>query len=377
MTRQTLLAAALATLITLSGSGCVASSHVTETPTATLERKCHTAVQAKDCGGVGLLSKEAISERTLVLAGDPGQSAHLKELADRFTRQYGIAVRWILPEDTTAERFEQTGRADYAGVQPDVFVLDPGSDQPPSDRVAAYRVVEFDVLIPNSAKDPDGHWVQVFGGVMSVGYNEDALGSQDRSGKFLSRSLTSGRLALTGDPASSASATNALLLLNRLNGEAGDSDAWYQSLKTQRIAAKRNLADLRSGRQTVVIDWNYAQEDLRVQLNKYKITWRQFVPDSAAIMGWVGMAINTEARHPAAARLWEEFLFSDLSQNYLLGGRAMPTGYNYLLYTGRISFRSRRLMPALLTKPITPEPTEVAAVRASAQRLWPSLTAGQ
>ena len=42
------------------------------------------------------------------------------------------------------------------------------------------------------------------------------------------------------------------------------------------------------------------------------------------IAGYYFQAINKDAPHPAAARLWEEFLYRDEGQNLLLGGGARP-----------------------------------------------------
>ena len=38
--------------------------------------------------------------------------------------------------------------------------------------------------------------------------------------------------------------------------------------------------------------------------------WKVFVPPGAVLGGYYAQAINKNAPHPAAARLWEEFLYS-------------------------------------------------------------------
>ena len=40
------------------------------------------------------------------------------------------------------------------------------------------------------------------------------------------------------------------------------------------------------------------------------IDWKIVVPDNAVVGGYYYQAINKDAPHPAAARLWEEFLYS-------------------------------------------------------------------
>ena len=40
-------------------------------------------------------------------------------------------------------------------------------------------------------------------------------------------------------------------------------------------------------------------------------------PPGPAVAGYYFQAINKDAPHPAAARLWQEFLYSDEGQNLL------------------------------------------------------------
>ena len=45
------------------------------------------------------------------------------------------------------------------------------------------------------------------------------------------------------------------------------------------------------------------------------------MPQNAVVAGYYYQAINKDAPHPAAARLWQEFLYSDEGQNlYAVGG---------------------------------------------------------
>ena len=48
------------------------------------------------------------------------------------------------------------------------------------------------------------------------------------------------------------------------------------------------------------------------------------MPPNAVVAGYYYQAINTDAPHPAAARLWQEFLYTDEGQNLWLEGGARP-----------------------------------------------------
>ena len=89
----------------------------------------------------------------------------------------------------------------------------------------------------------------------------------------------------------------------------------------------RRPATIESGQTPVVIDWDYLNVAQGAKL-KGKIDWKTVVPPNAVVGGYYVQAINKDAPHPAAARLWQEFLYSDEGQNlWLKGGarRSAPT----------------------------------------------------
>jgi putative spermidine/putrescine transport system substrate-binding protein len=54
------------------------------------------------------------------------------------------------------------------------------------------------------------------------------------------------------------------------------------------------------------------------------VNWKYVVLPGTAYVGYYNQAINKDAPHPAAARLWEEYLYSDAAQNAWLKGGAYP-----------------------------------------------------
>ena len=70
----------------------------------------------------------------------------------------------------------------------------------------------------------------------------------------------------------------------------------------------------------MVIDWDYLNAAETAKLP----SWKVVVPDDALVAGYYFQAINADAPHPAAARLWQEFLYSDEGQNLWLAGGARP-----------------------------------------------------
>ena len=73
------------------------------------------------------------------------------------------------------------------------------------------------------------------------------------------------------------------------------------------------------------------------------------MPEGAAVGAFYVQAINKDAPHPAAARLWQEFLYSDEGQNIWLQGFARPVRIDAMIEAGTVD-QSRRGEPAAEVK---------------------------
>ena len=87
------------------------------------------------------------------------------------------------------------------------------------------------------------------------------------------------------------------------------------------------------------------------------------MPAEAVVAGYYYQAINVDAPHPAAARLWQEFLFSDEGQNLWLKGGARPVRGDAMAEAGTIDQALWDALPAVEGTPVIPtvEQTETAA----------------
>jgi len=70
---------------------------------------------------------------------------------------------------------------------------------------------------------------------------------------------------------------------------------------------------------SVIIDLDYVQRSWP-RIRRLEV----FRPAGAAVSAYDAQAINRAAPHPAAARLWEEYLFSDTGQNLCVLRGARP-----------------------------------------------------
>jgi len=98
--------------------------------------------------------------------------------------------------------------------------------------------------------------------------------------------------------------------------------------------------------------------------------WRIFVPSNAIIGGYYTQAVNKAAPHPAAARLWEEYLFSDLGQNLWLKGGAHPVRQAALDKSGAIDPVALAVLPKVKGQALFPTAEQQAAASAYLASKW-------
>ncbi len=109
-------------------------------------------------------------------------------------------------------------------------------------------------------------------------------------------------------------------------------------------------ATIESGQTPVVIDWDY----LNSAETKKIPTWKVFVPNDALVGGYYFQAINKDGPHPAAARLWQEFLYSDEGQNLFLKGLARPVRADAMQKAGTVDKTLLAALPAVQGTPVVP-----------------------
>ncbi len=174
-----------------------------------------------------------------------------------------------------------------------------------------------------------------------------------------------GMVALNGDPTQAGAAFSGVMMAAIARGGSADDIApgvqFFQELNDAGnfLPVDPTPATVESGQTPVVIDWDY----LNAALAKNIPTWTVVVPENAAVAGYYFQAINADAPHPAAARLWQEFLYSDEGQNLWLKGGARPVRAEAMAEAGTIDQELFDALPPVVGDPVipTPEQTETAA----------------
>jgi len=181
---------------------------------------------------------------------------------------------------------------------------------------------------------------------MSIGYDSsrvpDITGVDD-----LLKPEFNGKVALNGDPTQAGAAFSGVMMVAVSQGGSPDDIApgveFFRKLKEAGnfLPVDPTPATIESGQTPVVLDWDY----LNVAETKKLPSWKVVIPPNAAVAGYYYQAINSDAPHPAAARLWQEFLYGDEGQNLYLQGGARPVRADTMVAKGTIDRTAYDVLP--------------------------------
>ncbi|MDR2321021.1 MAG: ABC transporter substrate-binding protein [Microbacterium sp.] len=353
---------ALATSAALLLSACSGSASADPASSGSAA-KASTATSLKDFGSLADLEKAAEAEGKLNVIALPHDWANYGEILAAFTKKYPkITISEASPDASSAEEIQAAKTNEGLDTAPDVFDLGLTVTLQNTDKFAAYQVEKWDE-IPAQLKDKDGLFTGDYGGYMSIGYDSSKF-PEPKSLDDLKKSEYKGAVALNGDPTQAGAAFAAVGLATVQSG--GKLDDYQKGIDFFADLQKAgNLlkvdvttATVASGETPVVFDWDY----LNAAHTKDNKSWKTVVLPGTGYAGYYNQAINKAAPHPAAARLWQEFLYSDEGQNLWLKGGARPVRMDAMTKAGTID---KTLAAALPTAPKdTVVPTEAQSTAA-------------
>jgi putative spermidine/putrescine transport system substrate-binding protein len=361
--RRLAVTLAVTTSLALLGTSCAPPDDEGDETSTESGVSADEATSAEDFGGLEGLVEAAQEEGELNVIALPPDWANYGEIISTFEEKYDIEVNSDQP--TAASQDEINAANDLAGTDraPDVFDLGQSVALANTDLYAPYQVETWDD-IPAEFKDPDGAWVNDYGGYMSIGYDSaklpDVTSLEDLMGPEFK-----GAVALNGDPTAAGAAFSGVMMAAIANGGSADDIApgvdFFGELKDAGnfVPVDPDSATIESGQTPVVIDWDYLGAAAAANVD----TWKTVVPENAVVAGYYYQAINADAPHPAAARLWQEFLYSDEGQNLWLKGGARPVRGDAMAEAGTIDSALWEALPEVSGTPVIPtnEQTEAAA----------------
>ncbi|MFV8048528.1 ABC transporter substrate-binding protein [Mycobacterium sp. 48b] len=296
--------------------------------------KVAEARSASDFGGMDKLVEAAKAEGELNVIALPPDWANYGAIIKAFSDKYGIKVNSAQPDGSSQEEINAANQQKGKSTAPDVFDLGQSVALANTSMFAPYKVATFDD-IPEKLKDPDGTWVNDYGGFMSIGFDSTKV-PPITSVEDLLKPEYHGKVALNGDPTQAGAAFAGVLMAAVAQGGSADDIApgveFFAKLNEvgNFLPLDPTPATIESGQTPVVIDWNYLNgtESQKVP------GWQVIVPHEALVAGYYHQAVNKDAPHPAAARLWQEFLFSDEGQNLYAKGGVRPVRADKMILAG-------------------------------------------
>ena len=321
------------------------------------------ATSAADLGGMDALVKAAKKEGALNVIALPPDWANYGAIIKAFSDKYGIKVNSAQPDAASQDEINAAKQQDGRPTAPDVFDLGQAVALANTSLYAPYKVADFD-KIPSQFKDADGNWVNDYGGYMSIGYDSKKVPAVTGVNDLL-KPAYKGKVALNGDPTQAGAAFSGVVMAAVANGGSADDIApgvkFFGQLKKAGnfLPVDPTPATIEAGQTPVVIDWDYTNAAETAKLP----SWKVVVPGDQPVGGYYYQAINKNAPHPAAARLWEEFLYSADGQNLYLQGGARPVLADAMKADGTLDTASFAKLPPVKGTPVllTPDQNTKAA----------------
>jgi len=273
----------------------------------------------KTAGGMDALVKAAKKEGALNVITLPRDWANYGEAMDLFSKAFGIKITDDNPDGSSAYEI-QTIKTAPAAKQPDVVdigvsalngVIGAGQDK----LFADYKVANF-ASIPSKWKDASGAWYGDYNGIIGISYDASVSPAPTKIAD-LTNPAYKGLVALTGDPTAGQEPFMSVYAASVANG--GSVDNIQPGLDFfKKIKASGNFTSVKAtgenyvaGAYKIALTWNFNAPGAIASAKAAGKNLKFVIPSDAVLAGTPYIqAINAKAPHCAAARLWEEFIYS-------------------------------------------------------------------
>ncbi|VVM55075.1 hypothetical protein PS862_02089 [Pseudomonas fluorescens] len=209
--------------------------------------------------------------------------------------------------------------------------------------------------IPGWAKDKDGHWALAYTGSIAFIINNKLLHGSDAPKSWAD--LANGKYKVTiGDVSTSAQAINGVLAAALSQG--GDEKniepglLFFAELAKQKRLSMTDptIASMEKGEVEVGVVWDFNGLSYKAKMvnpDDYTVV----IPSDGSVISGYTTIINKYAKHPNAAKLAREYIFSDAGQINLARGNARPIRAEHLTLPAEVQ---ANLLPNEQYKHVTP-----------------------
>src|SRR5689334_9519561 len=365
-------------LLTVGCSSSGSSSGSTSSSNTASGASWATADSVSAGGGMNALVAAAKKEGTLNVITLPSNWANYGTIMNDFTAKYGININDANPDGSSQDELNAVNQLKGQDRAPDV--LDMGTafavKGAQSGVLAPYKVASWD-NIPADAKDANGQWFADYGGYVAIGYDSAKVKTPPTSFADLLKPAYKNQVAINGNPTQASAAFSAVFASALANGGSlvniAPGVSYFKKLHSvgNFVPVTASAATMQSGQTPIIVWWDYLlASEIGPSVKDLKIV----IPSDASYAAYYDQAISKYAPHPAAARLWEEYLYSTTGQNLWLQGAARPIELSTLVKDGTVDQAAyKALPPAPSGTVIFPTQAQQAAAENIVAQQWSSV----
>jgi putative spermidine/putrescine transport system substrate-binding protein len=309
----------------------------------------------------------------------PPDWANYGEIMKTFQKKFGLGLTNDSPDGSSAQENQAVRSLKGDPRAPDVLDVGPAfAIAGANEGLYAKYFNRYFGSVPRSMKDGRGFWVGDYWGVISFGVNTAVVSNVPKSWADLLKPEYKNKIALNGSPLSSGSAVAGVFSAALANGgslnDVGPGIDFFAKLKSagNYVPVQATPQTIASGQTPIVIDWDYLNLAYVKEFPAAKI--KVSIPALGTYGAYYCQAINATGPHPWAARLWQEFLYSDAGQLLWLKGFSHPSRFADMARRNVIpkALLNALPAPALYAKVKFAGPGAQTAAKTKIAAEWPS-----
>jgi putative spermidine/putrescine transport system substrate-binding protein len=374
--------ACTAAAVTLAATACSSNSSSTSSVSGS-QADWKTVTSASAGGGMDALVAAAKKEGSLNVITLPRTWANYGKIMDDFTAKYGIKITDTNPNGSSGDEINAIEKEKGLSSAPDVVDVGNSHALPNTNLFAGYQVATWSD-IPAALKDANGKWYGDYGGYISIGCVAAKVAPAPCPKTFadlLNSSYTAaykGKVAMSGDPTSANAAFSAVWAAALASGGSLDDIkpgiTFFSKLKAngEYNAVVDTESTIEAGSTPITIDWEFNNSQFAADLKSKGIDMTVNIPTDGLYSAYYDQAINKWAPHPAAARLWEEYLYSTVGQNDFMGGYARPVEFAAMQSANTLDAADEKNLPTVSGTVDYPTESQLTAAQNTITTSWAS-----
>ncbi len=334
MKKRFLAAVALTATVVVALAGCASGTSAGSggsAKTLTLA-EAQKAKSADDFGGMDGLVAAANKEGHLNVITLPPSWANYGKIIAGFEKKYPqIKINSENPDGSSADEVAAAKSQKGQSTAPDVFDIGTAVLDQNLDLMAPYQVQSWKDIQDDWKDTADSKWYYDYTGLMSIGYDTKKFPKGVKKLSDLLDPTFKNSVAIKGDPTQANEALSAVAMAALQSGGSADDIQpgidFFQKLKQAGnfLGTLPTQATVASGETPVVIQWSFNNVGWGPAAGSAgNPNWKTVVLPGTGFGSYYNQAINVDAPNPAAARLWEEYIYSPEVQNLYLAAGAYP-----------------------------------------------------